>query len=35
MRDLYAVVIGHHHESFMTHNKSIMVLLEAVNMFEA
>ena len=35
MRDLlYAVVIGHH-ESFMTHNRSIMVLLEAVNMFEA
>ena len=33
MRDLYAVVIGHR-ESFMTH-KSIMVLLEAVNMFEA
>ena len=36
MRDLYAVVIGYH-ESFVTHNKSIMVLLlvEAVNMFEA
>ena len=34
MCDLYAFVIGHH-EPFMTQNNSIMVFIEAVNMFEA